>query len=361
MTKSRFNVNKTCYTPKLHLPKVLLSVAICVTLILLIPGKSVISKGYNPDFNASDSTHMTVNVGAPSSHKSNALYTMEPLTGLVTNEHQLKGGLLYDVETKKILWQKEMDQAFPIASLTKIMVALLVREDIRDGKTTWETGVKVSREACLIGGSKINLRFGEVLTVRDLMKSALIASSNDAAFQLAQYSGGTTQNFVERMNRRAEELGMKSTFFSNPTGMPSPSKATDNHASPLDLLILSTELLKYPEITDIASCKDGEPVKHGLRTSELRNHNRLVCNYKDEVNGLKTGFTNHAGFCIVATTNRRNHRMISIVLGVKTSYVRNAIVANMVNDYYSLIGLGKMRGANEKGEELVQGNEDGER
>ena len=360
MTEKR-STGKNTFARKRSFPKVLLSAAICGTLILLIPGKRVISKGYNPNASPSDSTQMTVNVGVPSINKATALYTMEPVAGLVSNENQLKGGLLYDVETKKILWQKEMDQPLPIASLTKIMVALLVREDIRDGKTTWETGVKVSREACLIGGSKINLRFGEVLTIRDLMKSALIASSNDAAFQLAQYSGGTIQNFVERMNLRAEALGMKSTFFSNPTGMPSPSHATDNHASPLDLLILSTELLKYPEITSIASCKDGEPVKHGLRTSELRNHNRLVCTYKDEVNGLKTGFTNHAGFCIVATTNRRNHRMISIVLGVKTSYVRNAIVANMVNDYYSLIGLGKMRGANEKGDELVQGNEDGER
>jgi D-alanyl-D-alanine carboxypeptidase len=336
--------------------RIVFSTLIFVTLILLIPGKSGISKGYN-SLSATDSTRMPVSP-AEVTLKETAFYTLAPIEGLVGNEHLLKAGLLYDVETKKILWQKEMDQAFPIASLTKIMVALLIREDIRDEKITWETSIKVSREACLIGGSKINLRFGETLTVLDLMKSALIASSNDAAYQLAQYSGGTVQNFVDRMNARALSLGLKSTFFTNPTGMPSASRTTDNHASPLDLLLLSSELLKYPEITNIASCKDGEPVKHGKKTSGLRNHNRLVCTYKDEVNGLKTGFTNNAGFCIVATTNRRNHRMISIVLGVKTSYVRNTIVANMVNDYYAMIGLGKMREVNEKGEELVQGNDD---
>jgi D-alanyl-D-alanine carboxypeptidase (penicillin-binding protein 5/6) len=351
----KFNLNRK----KQNYPKLFLSTLIFLGSILLIPGKSVISKDYNP-VAATDSSRMTVSPGEVRS-KEMGLYVMEPIAGLVPNEHLLKGGLLYDVETKKILWQKEMDQTFPIASLTKIMVALLVREDIRDGKTDWETTVKVSREACQMGGSKINLRFGESLTVRDLMKSALIASSNDAAFQLAQFSGGTAQSFVERMNARAISLGMKSTFFSNPTGLPTASRATDNHASPLDLLILSTELLKYADITSIAACKDGEPVKHGEKTSELRNHNRLVCTYKDEVNGLKTGFTNHAGFCIVATTNRKNHKMISIVLGVKTSYARNTIVATMVNEYYAMLGLGKMRTVAEKDEELVQGNGEMER
>ncbi len=334
--------------------KTIFSVIVFVTLIVLIPEKSVISKGYKA-FGASDSTRAVISIKSKELHT--PLYVLDLIPDFVSNEYLVKAGLLYDVESKKIIWEKEMNRAFPIASLTKIMVALLAMEDITDGKTTWETKVVVTKEACLIRGSKINLRCGETLTILDLMKSALIASSNDAAFQLAQYLGGTASNFVDRMNSRAASLGMTATFFSNPTGMPSLSKETDNHSSPADLLILSSELLKYPEITGISSCVDGESVKHGVRKSELRNHNRLVCTYRDDVNGLKTGFTNNAGFCIVATANRKNHRMISIVLGVKNSFVRNSIVANMLNDYYSLIGLGKMGDARDSGSALVQNEE----
>lgn len=348
-----YNVKGSRRRKKKNYIKTVFSSLVFISLILLIPGKSVISMGYK--FGASDSTRAVISLKGEEEQKT--LYELDLIPDFVSDEYLVKAGLLYDVESRKIIWEKKMNSAFPIASLTKMMVALIAMEDIKDAKTTWETNVKVTKEACLIRGSKINLRRGETLTVLDLMKSSLIASSNDAAYQLAQHLGGTAANFVDRMNSRAKSLGMTSTFFYNPTGMPSPSKITDNRASPVDLLVLSAELLKYPEITDISSCVDGESVQHGIRTSSLRNHNRLVCTYKDEVNGLKTGFTNNAGFCIVATSNRQNHRMISIVLGVKKSFVRNTVVANMLNDYYSLIGLGKMGEVTDAGSTLVQNEE----
>lgn len=320
------------------------------SLTLFIPGKSVISKEGN---SGADTTSMN----AAQAKIASPLYTLELIPDFVPQENIIKAGLLYDVETRKIVWEKNMNVAFPIASLTKMMVALLTLEDLKEEKITWDTKVKISREACMMGGSKINLRYGESLTIQDLMKSAMIASSNDAAFMLGQFLGGTATNFVARMNARAASLGMSSTFFSNPTGLPSGSKATDNHASPTDLLILATELLKFPELIDI-SRRDNEPVLHGIRTTALRNHNRLVATYKEEVDGIKTGFTNNAGFCIVATSNRKNHRLISIVLGASRSYVRNTIVAGMLNDYYAQLGLGKM-GENEDAGTLVQ-NEDTE-
>jgi D-alanyl-D-alanine carboxypeptidase (penicillin-binding protein 5/6) len=242
----------------------------------------------------------------------------------------------------QIVWEKNMHKAFPVASLTKMMVALLIVEDIKEGKVSWDQKVKVTREATLVTGSKVNLRLGRYVAVRDLMHAAMIASGNDASYLLAQWNGGGSEkNFVNRMNQRATELGMNATRFWNSTGLPNENKNSDNYSSPHDLLKLSAELLKYPEITDI-SCKPNESICNGIDSSLIRNHNGLVKVFP-EVNGLKTGWTKRAGYCIVATSNRSCSPLVSIVLGVPQRIMRNTIVAEMLNDYHKLNGYGCMQ------------------
>jgi serine-type D-Ala-D-Ala carboxypeptidase (penicillin-binding protein 5/6) len=300
---------------------------------ILYPKSFVSSKIFSTNNNPTELLPVKTGDADPS-------FEVENIPNLAPQEHLTRAGLLFDVKQKKITWEKDMKTPYPIASLTKMMVALLTVEDIKNGRLTWDTRVKVTREASRIGGSKVFLRYGEVFTVSDLMKSAMIASGNDACYLLAQFNGKTEKAFVERMNRRAEQLGMRNTRFSNSTGLPVPNN-NDNYSSPYDLLLLANEMLKYEEILDICSRKE-EYITHGKKQFAYRNHNKLVIEYDNEVDGLKTGFTLKAGFCIVATANKSNRRLISIVLGVNKSAVRNSIVADMLNNYYTAIGLGRM-------------------
>ena len=228
-----------------------------------------------------------------------------------------------------------------------MMVALLIVEDIHKGKLQWETPVRVTREADREGGSSVNLKTGDTVTVQNLLKAALISSGNDAAYLLAQYDGGTAAAFVERMNQRAAELGMASTRYANPTGMPCRKSINDNHASPADLLRLSLEMIKYPELLDITGMSHTS-ITQSSRRIQLRNHNSLVSIF-DEVDGLKTGFTNHARFCLVATSNKDDRRLIAIALGVPKRTMRNRFVENVMNRYYETIGMAALSPKNRSG------------
>lgn len=255
-------------------------------------------------------------------------------------DYAVRGGLVYDVTRNKIVWGKNMDQAVPIASITKMMVALIAVEEITADKICWDEPIEVTREAVLIQGSKVYLKQGETLTMRKLLEAAMIRSGNDACYLIAQYLGDTEAEFVERMNRKAEALGMENTKFSNSTGMPADKGKKDNHSTPMDLLRLAKEVLKYPDLVEITSRKR-ETIDNGYNpTFTFDNRNKLVSKYEDDIDGLKTGFTNNAKYCIVATSKRCDYRVISIVLGVENSYLRNQIVVGMLNNYYDRIGLG---------------------
>ncbi len=257
------------------------------------------------------------------------------------NDNIVRGGLLYDMSSDSIIWEKNIHRAFPIASLTKMMVCFLAIEDIHAGKVDWNTQVKVTREATRVGGSMVALRPGYSISVENLIKAALISSGNDAAYLLAQYSGGTEKDFVNRMNRRAVELGMKSTRFSNATGMPAPRSRDDNHSSPMDLLLLCKQIQKHDELLRVAGTSQ-EIIYHGGRALKLRNHNPLVAEFA-EVDGLKTGFTQNAKFCLAATAVKNNRRIISIALGVDNRLSRNRFVKNMLCDYFEAIGMGSLQ------------------
>ena len=270
----------------------------------------------------------------------NSEITTKLVPGIVSNENIPRAGLLFDVEQKTIVWQKNLETAFPIASLTKMMVGLITVEDIKSGKYSWDTEVTVTREASLMGGSSVYLKRGDKLTLEELVKAAMISSGNDAAYLLAQFNSGSEASFVKRMNERARELGMESTSFSNSSGLPAPKRVLDNRSSPMDLLKLALEILKHEELVYISGMSDAS-VRISNRNTYLKNHNRLAVDFV-EVEGLKTGYTRNAMFCLVATSYRCSHRLIGVALGVQSSGLRNAFVADMMNNYFNYIGLGKM-------------------
>jgi D-alanyl-D-alanine carboxypeptidase len=254
------------------------------------------------------------------------------------HDKSIRAGLLYDVSSGAVVWEKNRNHALPIASLTKMMVALITVEDIAAGKVFLDTIVKVTPEAAKMNGSKVYLRTGCCLSVEELLKAALISSGNDAAYLLAQFLGGTESAFVNRMNKRAAQLGMKNTYYSNSTGMPARDSRNDNHSSPSDLLILSLEMLKYEDLLEIASMSKAV-ITQDNRTINLRNHNGLVATY-DDVDGFKTGFTLNAKYCLVATANKSDRRLISIVLGASGRNVRNQFTATAISRYYEALGMG---------------------
>jgi D-alanyl-D-alanine carboxypeptidase len=234
-----------------------------------------------------------------------------------------------------------MYYAYPIASLTKMMVALLTVEDIRAGRVDWSDEVKVDRVYRKSRRSRHVYKTTETYTLESLVQLAMIPSNNLACSDIAKYLCGDQESFVARMNEKAQQLGMKNTFYSNPSGLPGAVKEIDNSASPHDLLLLSLEMIKYEEILKITSIGYAE-VSNDKRTGVFRNHNHLVINYENEVDGLKTGYTKRAKFCLAASSKKEGYRLISIVLGVNGPYLRNEIVASMLNDYYDMIGCGPM-------------------
>jgi D-alanyl-D-alanine carboxypeptidase (penicillin-binding protein 5/6) len=270
---------------------------------------------------------------------------LDPIPGLVSREHEIRAGLLYDVSKNTIVWEKDMHYAYPIASLTKMMVALLAMEDILAEKRDWSDEITVTRSYKKSPRSRKVITTQETYTLEGLVQLAMIPSNNLACADIAKHLNGSIENFVLRMNQRAISLGMNSTFYSNPSGLPGLVKEIDNSASPRDLLKLALELLKHEDLIRITSIGYAE-ISNGKGKGVHRNHNRLVIDYDEHVDGLKTGYTKRAGFCLAATSNKDDVRLISIVLGAPSSAVRNEIVGSMLNNYYSYMGCGPMKPSN---------------
>jgi D-alanyl-D-alanine carboxypeptidase len=270
-------------------------------------------------------------------------FVYQPENSMQVNTRHFRAGLLYDVENKKIVWEKQMNSVYPIASLTKMMVALLTIEDIKAEKFKWTDNVQWTRQIVIKKGRKrIRSTAPANYSLHDLFKAAMIASNNELTDQMARYIGnGNLDATIQRMNERARELGMNSTYYGNPTGLPASRRAYDNSSSPTDLLLLSLEMLKYDEITEVTGM-DYANINNGRNSTIISNHNRLTIDYKGEVDGMKTGYTKRAGFCLVATSNKCNHRLISIVLGAPAPITRNDIVKGMFSDYYAAIGLDRL-------------------
>ena len=273
----------------------------------------------------------------------NGLFYFDKIEGLVADEKEIRAGLLYDLTRNTIVWEKDMDYAYPIASLTKMMVGLLAVEDIEAGNVCWDDKITVSR----VYRKKVSRRrytsvtSKEEYSLEDLLKMAMVGSHNESTAWIAKHCSGSLETFVARMNTRAQELGMTKTQYSNPSGLPAVIDELDNSSSPRDMLVLGLEVLKHDKLMAITSIPYAT-VSTGKGTATYRNHNGLVINYNKEVDGIKTGFTKAAGFCLVSTATRGGHRMMSVVFGVRSPWIRNGLVASMMNSYYDAMKLGRL-------------------
>lgn len=215
-----------------------------------------------------------------------------------------KAWLLYDVDADKTLYARNADQALPPASLTKLMTALLVLE------TNDLTATVTIQGADLIGGSSMNLQVGETLTVEQLLWGLLTVSGNDAAAALARHTAGSVKAFVEQMNQRAMALGLKQTHFVNPEG----NDVAQHVTSANDLLVLARKDWAFPLFQKIVGTTDITVAGH-----DLHNTNELLGKFPG-ANGIKTGTTDNAGECLVASIMHNRHQVLSIVLGSTDRY-----------------------------------------
>ncbi|MFA5561026.1 MAG: D-alanyl-D-alanine carboxypeptidase family protein [Eubacteriales bacterium] len=225
--------------------------------------------------------------------------------------------VLMEQETGTVLFEQNAAEALPPASVTKIMTLLLVMEAIDAGKVALTDNVSISENAASMGGSQVYLEAGELFTVEELIKCAVIASANDASVALAEFVSGSEEAFVEEMNARAAALGMTSTHFENVTGL---DDTTTNHVtSAMDIAVMSRLLIAHPLILQY-SCIWMDSIRDGAFI--LTNTNRLVRFYEG-ANGLKTGSTAKAKFCISATAERDGMTLIAVIMASPSRDIRN--------------------------------------
>jgi len=239
-----------------------------------------------------------------------------------------KSALLMDAATGTILYEKNAHEKLHPASVTKVMTLLLIMEAIDDGKIGWNDTVTASEAAAAKGGSQIYLKVGETMTVTDLVKSIAVSSANDAACAMAEHIAGSETAFVELMNQRAASLGMEDTHFVNCTGLDDSDDAASHLTSAHDIAIMSRQLLVFhPDIKNFTTIWM-DTVRNG--TFGLANTNKLIRFY-DGATGLKTGFTNAAGFCLSASALRDGMELIAVVMGAETSKDRFAACKSMLD------------------------------
>lgn len=237
-----------------------------------------------------------------------------------------KSAMLIEVSTGKVLYEKNSDEQLAPASMTKIMSMLLIMEAIESGKLSFEDSVMISKNAASMGGSQIFLQEGETYKVEELLKGIAIASGNDAVVAMAEKVGGSVEEFVNMMNQKAKELGLLNTYFANPHGL----DADNHYSSARDMSIMGRELVKHEKILEFTSIYEDYLKKPDGSSTWLVNTNRLVRFYNG-VDGLKTGFTTTAGYCITTTAKRNDMRLLSVVMGVETSDQRSSDTVNLLN------------------------------
>jgi D-alanyl-D-alanine carboxypeptidase (penicillin-binding protein 5/6) len=243
---------------------------------------------------------------------------------------EAKSAILMEATSGKIIYEKNSNEKFAPASVTKIMTMLLAMEAIDSGNIKFSDKITCSENAKKMGGSTMLLDTGEVRTVEEIIKGIAIASGNDAAVAMAEYLAGTEESFVAKMNERAKALGMNNTTFKNCTGLPEAGHVS----TAMDISIMSRELLKHPSILKYTGTYM-DNISEGRKSPiELVNHNKLV-RFFNGCDGLKTGFTNEAKYCISATATREGTRMLAVIMGAPTYKIRNRDASMLMNYGFS--------------------------
>ena len=247
-----------------------------------------------------------------------------------------KSAVLMDAATGTILSESNPHQALAPASVTKVMTLLLIMEAIDSGRIGWDDRVTASEAAAAKGGSQVYLKVGETMTVSDMVKSIAVSSANDCACAMAEFLAGSEAAFVDQMNARAAELGMKDTHFVNCTGLDDDPSAKDHKTSAHDIAVMSQELLaNHPDIKKFTTIWM-DTIRDGA--FGLSNTNKMV-RYYPGCTGLKTGFTSAAGYCLSASAQRDGLELIAVVMGAETSQERFAACKEMLDQGFAAYAL----------------------
>lgn len=257
---------------------------------------------------------------------------MIPFSFIEVNAEELKlaesakSAIMIEVSTGEILFEKNAHEKLPPASMTKMMSMLLIVESVEKGLISWGEMVTVSENASGMGGSQILLETNEKMSVDDLFKGIAVASGNDAVVAMAEKIAGTEDEFVKMMNNRAKELGLTDTEFKNPHGL----DEANHYSSAYDMAMIAKELVKHPKVLEYTSIYEDYLREDTDRKIWLVNTNKLVRFYEG-VDGLKTGYTETAGYCITTTAKKNDMRIITVVMGEPDSKTRNAETTAMLD------------------------------
>lgn len=265
-----------------------------------------------------------------------------------------KAAILMEQTTGEVLYEKNPDERLSPASVTKVMTLYLIYEAIEQGKIKWDDEVSISEYASSMGGSQIFLEPNEKQTVETLTKSIAIASANDAAVAMAEHISGSEEKFVELMNNKAKELGMKNSNFENACGLD--TQTTNHYMSARDIAIISRELMsKYPQIKNFTT-RWQDTIVHKTKNGEtdfgLTNTNRLLKTYEGAT-GLKTGSTQKALYCLSATAERDGQSLVAVILGAPDPKARFNETAKLLD--YGFANF-KVLTVDKKGKEIGKTN-----
>jgi serine-type D-Ala-D-Ala carboxypeptidase (penicillin-binding protein 5/6) len=242
-------------------------------------------------------------------------------------------GILVNVDSGNVLWAKNCRKSVPIASMTKMMTALLAFEATENNPDiNLNTEIQVTKEAYKIGGSQVWLDPRESFTLKELLKTIMIKSANDSAYLVAQFiGGGDVSTFVQAMNEKAKKIGMPNAHFSNPDGLPERYSADDNRATAEGLVFLAEHLRQYPLADKWAKTKIAWFRKDSKNPTMLVTTNHLIRDGVTGVTGMKTGYTVHSGFCLTATCTRGEKNLVAVVTGFKSRKARDSFVKQLLN------------------------------
>ena len=260
------------------------------------------------------------------------IISLLPITNLQAIENDItpnaSGAILIDADSKQILYDKNADKKLFPASTTKIMTIIIMFEAINNKKISFDDQVKTSKYAASMGGSQVYLEEGENMSLEDMFKSIAIASANDASVAVSEYIAGSTNKFVEMMNQKAKELNLKNTHFENVTGL----HDNNHYTCPYDLAMMASYLIKIGgnKLLSVTSLYDSYIREDTKQSFWLVNTNKLLKLY-DGVDGLKTGYTKEAGYCLVTTAKRDGQRLVGVVMKESEPKKRNEEMCNLLD------------------------------
>lgn len=234
--------------------------------------------------------------------------------------------ILIEASTNKVLYENNANEKMAPASMTKIMTLLLIMEALDEGKITLDSDILISANAASMGGSQVFLEPNTQMKAKELIKSIAIASANDSSVAMAEAISGTVDAFVIKMNEKCKEIGCKNTSFANVHGLDDPN----HYSCASDMALIASHLLKHEEILEYSSIYEEYLNKPDGTSTWMVNTNKLI-RYYNGLDGLKTGYTSNAGYCLTATAKRNDMRLISVLMKEPTSQIRNSETIDLLN------------------------------